>query len=237
MHPFSLYFTDNVADNDDNRQNTTVITAIAENRTRERYLSSLYNDDRNQSIFIHNPIRQKILQQNFSDQADNVRLISMSRFHPSDHNDCILATEIINDNNNHHQQTISTLNQIHQQQRNHRSTTQSLSSTISTLSYHSSHHNHCKNIPIESKFFLINLIRNVFYMPSTIPKKRKFLSAITLLILVSIFCLISSSLVNVLISSSSSTSTSSSSALQHSSSSLFPYLAKGNHNLITFFFF
>nr|XP_027196831.1 prolyl endopeptidase FAP-like [Dermatophagoides pteronyssinus] len=204
MNPISLYFTSK-----NYQQNTP---------ERERY--RLYNNQ-NQSIQNYNSIRQKLLQQNFSDQIENVRLISLYRYHTFDH------MEITDDNNQQQQlQQQSSLNQINQQ-RNHRSPL-----SISTLSHNHHHHHHSNNIPIESsKIFPFNLIRNVFYMSSTIPKKRKFLSAITLLILVSIFCLISSSLVNVLISSSSPSSTSSSSSiLQQSSSSLFPYLAKANDN-------
>ena len=43
----------------------------------------------------HIKIRNRILSQHFSEHLATVRLMSMSQFMPPDHNDCIIATEIV----------------------------------------------------------------------------------------------------------------------------------------------
>lgn len=153
-------------------------------------------------------IRQQILCQNFSDFGDKAHLVSVSRIFATDkNNDNNLATELAPDfsdsesNNSNDQLTRydnTSINNSH-----HHNNTNFYPETDLNAKNNQPKQHPVISLPAQTgkkDIFLLNQIRNVFYM-STV-HRRKLLSAITLLVLVSIFCVISTSIVDVLISSS-----------------------------------
>lgn len=151
-------------------------------------------------------IRDRVLAGHFVDLHPTIRLISMSRFKPIDHHDCIIASESVIvanvddkhlDHNNSHEFNHNSMQQL----------TQSVSVVYIYISI--------KNI---KPFFIYVQTRNGLFRVSTQQQQRtKYLSYVLLLGLLCLFCLISTSVIDVLQQNSSAVSSVSQTPLKYSS--------------------
>lgn len=131
-------------------------------------------------------IRDYILAGHFTDHCAAIRLVAMSRFSPADHLDCIIASESSVTAND--AVTTNVSNSDNDYRQNHH--------------LHQSHHHQLES-PLRRLRYHIATCCN-FTSPSQ--HHRKYLSLVLLLLLLSIFCLVSTSIIDVLSSNGLSNS-------------------------------
>lgn len=129
-------------------------------------------------------IRDHILAGHFTDHCAAIRLVAMSRFSPADHLDCIIASESSVTSN---ETTVTT-------------TTASSDNDRHYQSQHHPHHLHYQDHHLlEGPLHrLRHHIATCCTFTSPSQHHRKYLSLVLLLLLLSIFCLVSTSIIDVL---------------------------------------
>lgn len=121
-------------------------------------------------------IRDYILAGHFTDHSAAIRLVAMSRFTPADHLDCIIASE---------------------------SAVPSQTPDSNNGPHHNSNHPHHHLLENPLQRLRYHLTRT---FTSSSQHHRKYLSLALLLLLLSIFCLVSTSIIDVLNSDNASNS-------------------------------